>query len=353
VTKPINVPMLLARIEAQLSMRRKTKRMTLSLGKLGPGSVLDGRYELAEEIGRGGFSVVYKAKQVSTGQQVAIKLIRPELAEDAEDPAKERDRFVQELKIIGSLNHPHIVRLVDAGALAEGHVYTVLEFVQGPTLHELIRAQGPLDPVEAVRLMLQVLEALSCAHGHGVIHLDLKPQNIMVVSTGARRSAMVLDFGLAEMARQGQFLPEQLRGTPSYMSPEHLRKEPLSANCDLYAWGLIFIECLTGEVAIQRASRGSIILEHLSPRQVPLSGRILDPALRKLIEKAVAKDPRRRYASAEQLMADLEALALSPEAVAPAPTSGAGSGDTTLSLPGERDDDDPDGTTRTPAFPLS
>jgi serine/threonine protein kinase len=130
----------------------------------------------------------------------------------------------------------------------------------------------------------------------------------MVVSTGARRSAMVLDFGLAAVMEQGEAKLRELRGTPAYMSPEHLRRQPLTPKCDLYAWGLIFLECLTGSVAVKRPSRGGTILEHLSERPVTIPPEIHDPALRRLLSKAMAKSPTVRYSSAEQILADLDGI---------------------------------------------
>ncbi len=319
VTKPINLPVLLARIEAQLSMRRAAPEPPPeppSVATLAVGSVLDGRYELTAELGRGGFSVVYRARQVSTGQEVAIKLIRPDLAASSADPAGEAAGFAQEMRLIGQLRHPNIVRLIDSGALGDGHVYTVLECVDGRTLFEVLRDDGPLPPAEARRLMLQVLEALSCAHTAGVVHLDLKPENIMVVASGVRRSALVLDFGLAELIQPGAAVAGELRGTPAYMAPERLRREPLTPRCDLYAWGLIFIEALTGRRAVQRVSRGSVILEHLSQRPLAVPPEVVHPALRRLIARAVAKRAEERYASAEELLADLEALPLDDRSVA-------------------------------------
>src|SRR4029450_5575538 len=195
---------------------------------------------------------------------------------------------------------PNIVRVIDSGESEEGILYTVFEFVPGATLKAVLAEEGKVSLREAVHLMGQVLDALSCAHARGVVHRDLKPENIMVTKTGARRNALVLDFGLGGLARDVRDwqLPRitatgELVGTPCYAAPEQLRGEPASTRSDLYSWGLIFLECLTGELAVSGASAHEVIVKQIGPDPVPIPawgrkqrvGRLPEPVTAKQIEK--------------------------------------------------------------------
>lgn len=317
VAKPVDFPVLLARIEAQLRLRAPQgdrPAPPLPVEALGAGAVLEGRYAIEGALGQGGFSVVYRARQITTGQEVAVKLLRPDRrGDDGEGvDAQELGLFRQEMEVIGRLRHPHIVRLIDWGVLRGGHPFTVLEYVEGESLAELLARQGPLAPDEARRLMLHVLEALSCAHRAGVVHLDLKPQNIMVTSTGYRRSALVLDFGLAAIVGE-QAQGVGLRGTPSYIAPERLRGEPITPQVDLYAWGLILLECLTGQVAVRKHTRAATVLQHLRDDPVAIPEAVQNVDLRRLVGRAAAKAPAARYRSADEAIAELEAARVSAD----------------------------------------
>src|SRR5262249_45569992 len=154
------------------------------------GSLLQGGYEIVAEVGGGSFGWVYRARQLSTGQQVAIKVLRA-----VQDPAMSRgsggrERFRREMRVGAELSRPNIVRLIDWGEISDGRLYAAFEFVPGATLREVLADEGKLAPHEAIHLMSQVLDALACAHARGVVHRDLKPENIMVTHTGARRNAM-------------------------------------------------------------------------------------------------------------------------------------------------------------------
>jgi serine/threonine protein kinase len=223
-------------------------------------SIFQGGYEILSELGAGTFGRVYKARQLSTSQEVAIKVLRLLTADGSADVRLHTDRFRREMRLCGELAHPHIVRLIDSGESEEGILYTVFEFVPGATLKAVIAQEGKLSLRETVHLMGQVLDALSCAHARGVVHRDLKPENIMVTKTGVRRNALILDFGLGGLAREVRDweLPritatQEMMGTPCYAAPEQLRGEPPSTRSDLYSWGLIFLECLTGELAVSGA----------------------------------------------------------------------------------------------------
>ena len=277
------------------------------------GAVIDGRYELLSQLGEGGFSIVYKARQVTTGQDVAVKVLRPDRLEGSPKRDAHLARFEREMHLVARLNHPNIVRLLDSGRVDGGEqLYTVLEYVQGQCLADVLVVEGHLPTGEAKRLMLQVLDALAAAHAVGIVHRDLKPENIMVTSTGARRNAKVLDFGISglmeehrddeykALTRTGEFY-----GTPAYMAPEQLLAHDLTPQTDVYAWGLVFLECITGHRAVDGTSVAHIMSKHLSDNPVPIPEALLRHPLGKLLDKATAKPKAERFASA---IAALEAL---------------------------------------------
>ena len=268
------------------------------------------RYELVEEIGRGGFGVVYKAKQLATGQDCAIKTLNLESL-----PAKTRpeqlERFKREMKLIGALRSPHIVRLMDFG-VQDGQPFMVLEFVEGEPLSKLIE-RGPLAPSDVKRLLGQVLEALVEAHESGIIHRDLKPANIMVTRTGERLNAKVLDFGLAgidfnrfDAATDGITVEGQISGTPAYMAPEQLQFLGKSGpRADLYSMGLIILECLTGQRAVTGDNLQMVCFKQATvPVEVPL--RVESLGFAALVKKACHKDPELRFESANEMLLSLE-----------------------------------------------
>lgn len=276
--------------------------------------VLRDRYEILSSLGEGGFGTVYKARQSATGQLVALKVLR--LLDGCTEG--ERDtrlvRFHREMTLCAQLHHPNIVRLIDSGHAGQDVIYTVFEFAPGKDLAQVLADEGRLDPVEAKYLMLQTLDALACAHGQSVVHRDLKPANIMVTQTGARRNAIVLDFGIGAMAADAK-REEQARltqthesiGTPSYAAPEQLRGQAPTRRSDIYAWGLLFIECLTGRRVIDGESMAEVAFKQLSPDPIPIPDGVAEHPLGSLLRRATIKDPRARNVSAESLLRELEA----------------------------------------------
>jgi TOMM system kinase/cyclase fusion protein len=268
---------------------------------LQPGVLFEGRYDVLGELGAGSFGRVYKARQLSTGQEVAIKLLRVREHDSPREFENQRERFRREMRLCATLSHPHIVRLIDSGETGGDRLYAVFEFVPGTTLRELLEMEGRLELPEALHLLTQVLDALSCAHAQGIVHRDLKPENIMVARTGVRRNAMVLDFGLGgfsasafEAARTRLTATREMMGTPSYAAPEQLRGEAPSPRSDLYSWGLILLECLTGEMAVSGKTGYEVLLKQLGPEPIPVPGWLRQHRLGRLLAAVTSKDAAAR-----------------------------------------------------------
>ena len=268
-------------------------------------------YRLVSKLGAGGFGTVFQAVQESTGQTVALKMLRPGADLDERRQQRQIERFERETQLCAELSHPHIVQLLDKGKTEDGQLFAVFEFVQGETLKDLLVRRGPLSALEAGGLMGQVLDALASAHARGVVHRDLKPHNIMVSHTGARAHAKVLDFGIGALIpdqRQADYktltMTEEVMGTPSYSAPEQLRGEPPTIKSDLYAWGLVFLECLTGQPVMQGRTLAEIYHQQLSPVDVVLPSAIAGHELAHLLRRTLRKDSRDRAEHASQVYAD-------------------------------------------------
>jgi uncharacterized protein (TIGR02265 family) len=269
-------------------------------------------------LGEGGFSIVYEARQIATGQFVAVKVLRLDRVSDAMDERTQIARFEREMKLTARLKHPNIVRLIDSGRVDEGELFMVFDYVKGETLAAVLTHEIQLDPPLAKHLMLEVLDALSAAHEIGIVHRDLKPRNIMITDIGARRNALVLDFGIAavveeardvdyaKLTRSGMHL-----GTPTYMAPEQLSGAPLTALIDVYAWGLIFFECLTGRRAVMGKTVAELFVQHLSTDPIALPDALENHPLGRVLHRALAKRVEDRYPSARAAFNDLEACDVS------------------------------------------
>lgn len=279
-----------------------------------PGQVFEGRYEITNLLGTGGFGQVWRALQRSTGQPVAIKVMRHDGG-----PPEERAvvRFRREMQLCAALRHPNIVRLVDTGRTADGVLFTVFEYVPGQTLAEVLHLEGALAPAEARRAMMQVLDALGAAHAMGVIHRDLKPQNIMLTRTGARRNALVLDFGIGTLVGEASLIDvehvtssHEVLGTPAYASPEQLRGESLTPASDLYSWGLVFVECLTGQRVMRARRFHELVYLQTGPEPVRLPRWLEQHELGAVLRAALEKDVDLRARGVAHLLHALEACDL-------------------------------------------
>lgn len=268
-------------------------------------------YTIVEQIGEGGFGIIYKATQVNTGQAVALKVLKaaPEDTQPNPQPTQHRKaRFAREVQLCAQLRHPHIVQLLDQGTTQEQTPFAVFEYVEGINLKQYILQHGSLSAQVTELLMGQVLDALVCAHAQGIVHRDLKPQNIMVTQTGASLHAKVLDFGVGTFlpshqtpTYQSLTLTKEMVGTPSYTAPEQLRGEPPTVQSDLYAWGLILLECLTGTPSVKGDSLAEIFAQQINPSPVSLPPAILAHPLAGLLRQVLEKNPRKRAHNATQL----------------------------------------------------
>ncbi|WP_437679673.1 TOMM system kinase/cyclase fusion protein [Sorangium sp. So ce131] len=280
-------------------------------------AAFQGHYEVLSRIGSGGFGTVYKARQLATGQLVAVKVLR--LAGRGGTAAARRiARFQREMRLCARLHHTNIVGLIDSGQMDDGQMYLVFEFVPGRNLREVLDEEGALDPREARHLLLQVLDALACAHAQGIIHRDLKPSNIMVLPTGARRNALVLDFGIgAAVEGLGGERDESLTGddemvgTPAYAAPEQLRGMTATPRADLFSWGLVFSECVAGRPVFPGHRVAEVIAQQLSPEPVRLPAALRSHPVGRLLSRVLVKDVEAREVTAEGLLRELEACDMS------------------------------------------
>src|SRR5437016_5602500 len=209
-------------------------------------SAVAGRYSLERELGRGGMGVVYLAREVRLDRPVAIKLLPPSKATDP----KLRERFLREARTAAKLSHPNVIPIHAVEAIGE-FVFFAMAYVEGETLTERVRRRGPLPPSEAARVLRDVAWALAYAHGQGVIHRDIKPDNILLESSGR---VLVADFGIAGVvAGAGGLTSEEVAGTPAFMSPEQALGEVVDARSDLYSPGLVGFFALSGHLPFDGA----------------------------------------------------------------------------------------------------
>ena len=257
-------------------------------------------YEIQEKLGEGGMGVVYQARDARLGRRVALKFVKAQFSE----------RWEREARAIAALNHPHIATLYDVGQ-HEGAPYLVMEYVAGRTLDKLIPRHG-MRLNEALKIAIQVAGALTCAHSAGIVHRDLKPSNLMGDETG---QVKVLDFGLAKLVEKGR-QPEipvsetgegTIAGTPAYMSPEQAEGKPVDARSDIFSFGSLLYEMVTGRQAFRGDSKASMMAAVLNREPEPISSE-LPAELGKIIAKCLRKDPDRRFQHIDDVKGALEDL---------------------------------------------
>src|SRR5215472_11613156 len=267
-----------------------------------PGSVLGNRYEILQVLGRGGMGAVYKARDREVNRVVALKVIRPDLAGNSSII----ERFKQELILSREVTHKNVVRIYDLGD-ADGVKFITMEYVEGNDLRSLIMEKKKFSPAEAVEIMLQICRALEAAHTVGVIHRDLKPQNIMRDHQGR---IVVMDFGLARLLESNAMTQTgALVGTMDYMSPEQALGEQLDQRSDIYTLGLISYELLSGKMPFAAQSVVASLLKRTHERAAPVleSDPTIPVSISNIVGKCLERDLNLRYQSTAELLKDLDA----------------------------------------------
>ena len=265
------------------------------------GEISGGRYVLSKLLGGGGMAEVFLAHDRILGRDLALKVPREDFAKDAAFVS----RFQREAISAAALNHPHVVQVYDQGHAEDGRLYIAMEYVPGGNLKDLILRRGLLDPAEAARLASQVAEALGAAHERGIVHRDVKPQNVLLGEAG---EAKVADFGIALAASTSTTSgTNRVFGTASYMSPEQAMGERVGPASDLYSLGVVLYEMLTGTLPFEAEGALATAMKHITDQPIP--PRVRDPsvpeAMDALVMGLLAKDPEERCGSAFELAEDL------------------------------------------------
>ncbi len=266
------------------------------------GDLLSGRYEILQLLGEGGMGAVYKARDVELEREVALKVIRPEMAEHPEI----LQRFKQELILARQITDRNVIRIFDIGEAGKTKFIT-MEYLEGENLHQILKRQGKLEVAEAIGIMEQTASGLAAAHREGIIHRDLKPGNIMRDKNGR---VVVMDFGLARtISGDGMTRTGAMLGTIEYMSPEQAQGKDVKASSDIFTFGLILYELLAGVTPFHAESAIASLLMRSQQRAVPLAdvAKNVPSTLSNIVSKCLETDPAKRYQSAEQLDADLRA----------------------------------------------
>jgi len=294
------------------------------------GTTLSGKYRIDARLNEGGMGTVYRGTHVLMDKTVAIKVLRPSLAADEKIVA----RFSREARAASRISHPNALSVTDFGEDETGHVYLVMEFLSGRTLKHVIRDEGPLPLARVVDIARQVGDALHAAHEQGVVHRDLKSDNIMLLDTMTGDHAKVLDFGIAKIKEPDGAVdtnltaPNLVIGTPQYMSPEQCSQDSeIDARSDIYSFGVILYEMLVGHVPFSGDSPTMVMMKHLQdPVPSVMEERSDVPAsVARVVARAMAKLPRNRYQNVAELVEDLTiAAGMTIHRLGPVDTTAAG-----------------------------
>ena len=282
--------------------------------------ILDGRYQVMKKLGEGGMSYVYLAKELSSGSEVAIKVLSPRLASDKSSV----ERLRREAGLAMRLDHPNVCRIIRLGESEDGLIYLVMPFLHGDLLSDREVKGGPMEVETSIRFLRQVCAGLQHAHELQIVHRDLKPENIMIIGDGdGGERAVVMDFGLAKERRADPSIAKLtatgiILGTPEFMSPEQIRGKALDARSDIYALGIVAFEMFTGKLPFQGRNAQEMMIARL--RGNPLSLRQVRAEMPEWLERALAKametNPDNRYSTALEFA----------EALTPSGSAGGGTG---------------------------
>src|SRR5580692_10757924 len=268
--------------------------------------ILEGQFKILQKIGSGGMGSVYRAQQTDMNRMVGVKILHPKLA-NRKDLVS---RFRREARAMSHLSHPNSTKVFLYGELDDGSLYIIMEFLEGKNLNQTVRTEGPFPVARALPILIAVCGALDEAHNAGIVHRDMKPENIFLVQSGALHDyAKVLDFGLAKVGerqmRPGSVILTQegmVFGTPEFMSPEQAQGKTLAPASDVYSLAVILYEVLTGKLPFDAKSAMDFIQMHVTGKPFPLSqrvpGRTFPPVLDRIMDRALAKRAEDRFASA-------------------------------------------------------
>src|SRR3954454_12545693 len=268
------------------------------------GETIAGRYELEGLAGTGGMSSVYCALDTLLERRVALKVLHPHYGDDEEYV----ERFRREARSVAQLSHPNVVTVIDRGQDEDGRQYIVFEYVDGESLKELVDRTGPLPARRVIELALQIAEALAFAHQHGLVHRDVKPQNVLITQDG---DAKVTDFGIARSmdVEHGVTQTGTVLGTSNYLSPEQARGQAVTAATDVYSLGVVLYEMLTAEVPFPGENFVAVAMKHINDEPPSILDKRHDVPMRLVaaVERALAKDPAHRFQSMDAFAAELRA----------------------------------------------
>jgi len=307
---PLEHPLSLILVED--SPRYTSYAMSEQLNRLS--KALMGRYVVEREIGVGGAARVYSAFDAKHDRHLAIKVLRPELGASVT-----AERFNREVKLLGQLRHPNVLTLIDSGE-ADGNLFYVMPYVEGESLRDVMN-RGPVPVGDAVRLLRDVVDALAYAHRRGILHRDVKPENVLVDD----RHALVTDFGIARAVAgdpdggKRLTLAGRTLGSPNYMAPEQVvGNADTDARADLYAFGVMAYELLSGRLPYAAKNAAAMLMAHLNDAPIPLAQSRPDvpPAVAKIVMRCLEKEPKDRWKSSDDLLHALEALTAPETAVA-------------------------------------
>jgi len=279
-------------------------------GLLTPGTILEKKYRIAELIGEGGYSEVYRGVQENIQRSVAIKILK--LGQDFERNRRHMMRFKREAILLAQLRDWHTITLFDFGVTPTGTTFIVFDYIDGESLDSILARDGAISEARVIAITRQLLRSLQEAHALGIIHRDIKPSNILLHShLGERDCVKLLDFGIAKLFDDDSGLTARghLIGTPHYVAPERIGERPLTPSSDFYSLGLVMLEMLTGKRAMANKNYTEVLRWHASkrPHKIP-SSEVVSPALGAIVGKMIAKKPSDRWVTAAQIVHALDEL---------------------------------------------